>query len=1019
MRQSTKVLLHVTVFLTGLAVGHTGTPDPSFSCSDQFGSYPDPTDCTKYYVCVFGDALHETCIGGLYFNTRLQTCDWPINTNCGVGSQTSDENYENFPNNGDFFSSVRRKQGSSPGRSSSYNYRSKFRNKGEVNERSELRLSISSTSPPPPDFPLTTPLKSPYQKKHERVNPGSQREVNHGVYLNSHNQGSQLQYEEGTHKTETPSVNLRSDRPSFVSGGKVFVRPISDKNVDTETQNYNKDKQKISQIVASQSADGGSHLALEDKNTDYENPKKEVDISTNNGKPKGPDAISVYGSKDDDGNEASGGASQSNYNRSFPSEPKERTSYNGKSGSLVNKDGILSLKRNNSQYDNSDMTVSTNNGHYKDLDTVSYQLPNSGHSKKSETLSSLPRNNNPAKERDTLSSISPNNGYSKQSNTLSSLSPNNGYSKQSNTLSSLSPNNGHSKQSSTLSSLSRNNDPSKQSAILSSLSQNNGHSKDPDIIPSLLKNNEHSKESSISSSLLQNNDYSKDPDIKPLTPGPTLIPNRSYKLYSQPSSNHRPLHSDPKQSLQDSDNLDAQFGTNPIIVSVPDTPKYNQPMNSKPPVTRNVSHSNVNNDPSSLSNYGATNRSTTYDTRSGKPRTVHTETTATSNKIIPAASQSSKRDSYSKLAVRPPPVYSTPVPLEPADTCRPNKCRLPDCRCGGTNIPGDLPVSEVPQVVLLTFDDAVNALNYDLYQEIFTGRKNPNGCPILGTFYVSHEWTDYSQVQTLYSEGHEMASHTISHSFGEKFSKNRWLKEVHGQREILHLYGGVKMEDVRGMRAPFLQIGGNNMFEMLYEANFTYDSSMPVFDNNPPLWPYTLDYAINHECMITPCPKKSFPGLWEVGMVMWVDLRGGRCSMADACFNAQDEEGITKFFRKNFHRHYNSNRAPLGLFYHSAWFTTPHHKKGFIKFLDEIMNKGDVWLITNWQLIQWIRNPTPKSKLNSFEPWQCKRNERPPPCHNPKVCNVGSKNGVRYMKTCQKCPKNYPWVGKTGYKQGD
>ena len=56
--------------------------------------------------------------------------------------------------------------------------------------------------------------------------------------------------------------------------------------------------------------------------------------------------------------------------------------------------------------------------------------------------------------------------------------------------------------------------------------------------------------------------------------------------------------------------------------------------------------------------------------------------------------------------------------------------------------------------------------------------------------------------------------------------------------------------------------------QMLHEANFTYDSSMPVFDNKPPFYPYTLDYAISHECMITPCPTKSFPGLWEVGMIM-------------------------------------------------------------------------------------------------------------------------------------------------------
>lgn len=76
---------------------------------------------------------------------------------------------------------------------------------------------------------------------------------------------------------------------------------------------------------------------------------------------------------------------------------------------------------------------------------------------------------------------------------------------------------------------------------------------------------------------------------------------------------------------------------------------------------------------------------------------------------------------------------------------------------------GGLNVSATPQIVLLTFDDAVNDINKDIYVEIFEhGRKNPNGCPISATFYVSHEWTDYVQVQNLYADGHEMASHTVS-----------------------------------------------------------------------------------------------------------------------------------------------------------------------------------------------------------------------------------------------------------------
>ena len=161
------------------------------------------------------------------------------------------------------------------------------------------------------------------------------------------------------------------------------------------------------------------------------------------------------------------------------------------------------------------------------------------------------------------------------------------------------------------------------------------------------------------------------------------------------------------------------------------------------------------------------------------------------------------------------------------------------------------------------------------------------------------------------------------------------------------------------------------MFKMLHDFNFTYDSSMPVYENRPPSWPYTLDYKLFHDCMIPPCPTKSYPGVWEVPMVMWQDLNGGRCSMGDACANPADPDGVYKMIMKNFERHYTTNRAPFGLFYHAAWFTQPHHKEGFIKFLDAINAMNDVYIVTNWQALQWIRDPTPISRMNTFQPFQC------------------------------------------------
>ena len=57
------------------------------------------------------------------------------------------------------------------------------------------------------------------------------------------------------------------------------------------------------------------------------------------------------------------------------------------------------------------------------------------------------------------------------------------------------------------------------------------------------------------------------------------------------------------------------------------------------------------------------------------------------------------------------------------------------------------------------------------------------------------------------------------------------------------------------------------MFSMMYEANFTYDSSMPIYENSPPPFPYTLDYKMDHDCMIPPCPKKAYPGKDETHLI--------------------------------------------------------------------------------------------------------------------------------------------------------
>lgn len=47
---------------------------------------------------------------------------------------------------------------------------------------------------------------------------------------------------------------------------------------------------------------------------------------------------------------------------------------------------------------------------------------------------------------------------------------------------------------------------------------------------------------------------------------------------------------------------------------------------------------------------------------------------------------------------------------------------------------------------------------------------------------------------------------------------------------------------------------------MIEDFGFIYDSSVGIPPSKFPIWPYTLDYKIPHECKSGTCPTKSYPG---------------------------------------------------------------------------------------------------------------------------------------------------------------
>ncbi|XP_066913537.1 chitin deacetylase 8-like [Clytia hemisphaerica] len=305
-------------------------------------------------------------------------------------------------------------------------------------------------------------------------------------------------------------------------------------------------------------------------------------------------------------------------------------------------------------------------------------------------------------------------------------------------------------------------------------------------------------------------------------------------------------------------------------------------------------------------------------------------------------------------------------PKPNCDVCKKSK-KNKDCWCVGFETPGQIPNRKTPKLIMVTFDDAVTSASYVLYEELFDGRTNPNGCPVATTLFVSDLATNYDHVKDLYRKGHEIAVHTVSHrtplNFWRNAKRRELIKEIVGMKKKLEKAG---IKNVVGYRNPFLQTAGDRTFSILHKYGFVYDSTLPV-SHGKLYWPFTLDNGFPLNCVISPCPSRRYPGFWEVPMLQLKDITA-TCSMFDAChrFSSNTPDGVFEFFKTNFDRHYETSMAPFPLFAHAAWMMHPafdFRKQGFIRFLDYLESRDDVYLVNIQQVIDWMRSPTPLADI--------------------------------------------------------
>lgn len=391
--------------------------------------------------------------------------------------------------------------------------------------------------------------------------------------------------------------------------------------------------------------------------------------------------------------------------------------------------------------------------------------------------------------------------------------------------------------------------------------------------------------------------------------------------------------------------------------------------------------------------------------------------------------------------------------------CNFTACVEPQCQCLNDKPPRGLFPEQIPQFVTITFDGAVTVTNFPFYKQLFN-HKNPNGCPLQATYFVSHVDTNYKLVHDLYRHGNEIGVHSISKSknnfqdYWKKLDLAEWKAEMGGQRRIISKLADIPIENIKGARAPNLQTAGNITIAALVSEKFEYDCSSPSRRGiQTPFFPYTLDYGgqRGQDCPVQPCvlDDQVFPGFWEVVMndlnvqyKVKVDNESvtvnRECATAAGCllFNEDGSvidtptaDQIYDLFVTNFNRFYNGNKAPFPLYLSEDWIQQEGKRNGLLKFIEEISKQHkDVYFVSIADVIEWMKNAVPASdyasqaKCKEIQQTKCAMDDHDDNLNTQftqhcDYIHVGELNGQdKRMFICDDvpCPADYPWTHREG-----
>ncbi len=227
------------------------------------------------------------------------------------------------------------------------------------------------------------------------------------------------------------------------------------------------------------------------------------------------------------------------------------------------------------------------------------------------------------------------------------------------------------------------------------------------------------------------------------------------------------------------------------------------------------------------------------------------------------------------------------------------------------------------------------------------------------------------QVNAVFRDGHEVASHANGHFDGSSWSYDQWNSEfsqftkiIFGAYQINELpfspyfpTGNIfKQKDVNGFRAPQLGVS-TGLWKALENHNFKYDTSKVATMN---YWPEKLKSPLGKGYWNFPLARIQIAGTAKSTLSMdynfFVSQSGGR---EDAANSAKYEQQMYESYMRYFQSNYNGNRAPIHIGHHFSKWNGGAYWRAMKRFASTICGMPEVNCGTYQELMGYMESLPP------------------------------------------------------------